>query len=164
MIRRPPRSTRVRSSAASDVYKRQCLTMYIREKICPRLRIPLRRMGLDFNSVHLRSLGFVSVAVASLWRQPVPVLGMRLYFHSSSGQFERKSRFENNRSGPVAELGHGPLATIDGLLQTLPPTITNALATPQRHRRPLPVPLASAGLSTREPNKMKDAVRVNLPV
>src|SRR5665811_87824 len=27
MIRRPPRSTRVRSSAASDVYKRQVLTM-----------------------------------------------------------------------------------------------------------------------------------------
>ena len=27
MIRRPPRSTRVRSSAASDVYKRQCLDL-----------------------------------------------------------------------------------------------------------------------------------------
>src|SRR5665811_1019835 len=32
MIRRPPRSTRVRSSAASDVYKRQVLNM--RERIC----------------------------------------------------------------------------------------------------------------------------------
>src|SRR5665811_1862540 len=29
MIRRPPRSTRVRSSAASDVYKRQLYTMSI---------------------------------------------------------------------------------------------------------------------------------------
>src|SRR5665811_1645683 len=28
MIRRPPRSTRVRSSAASDVYKRQVITMH----------------------------------------------------------------------------------------------------------------------------------------
>src|SRR5665811_1421671 len=32
MIRRPPRSTRVRSSAASDVYKRQLLTV-LKEKI-----------------------------------------------------------------------------------------------------------------------------------
>src|SRR5665811_2603203 len=29
MIRRPPRSTRVRSSAASDVYKRQCVTLAV---------------------------------------------------------------------------------------------------------------------------------------
>src|SRR5665254_22877 len=30
MIRRPPRSTRVRSSAASDVYKRQALSAHLR--------------------------------------------------------------------------------------------------------------------------------------
>src|SRR5665811_2624381 len=43
MIRRPPRSTRVRSSAASDVYKRQVVTPVIRARrlhvaICPMSR------------------------------------------------------------------------------------------------------------------------------
>src|SRR5665811_101111 len=33
MIRRPPRSTRVRSSAASDVYKRQALEIIARDKV-----------------------------------------------------------------------------------------------------------------------------------
>src|SRR5665811_2569358 len=32
MIRRPPRSTRVRSSAASDVYKRQGIQRVVRER------------------------------------------------------------------------------------------------------------------------------------
>src|SRR5665811_1393701 len=44
MIRRPPRSTRVRSSAASDVYKRQLIALRPR---------PLRKIVGD----HLRSLG-----------------------------------------------------------------------------------------------------------
>ncbi|WP_460379533.1 hypothetical protein, partial [Staphylococcus aureus] len=34
MIRRPPRSTRVRSSAASDVYKRQDCCRRISWKLC----------------------------------------------------------------------------------------------------------------------------------
>src|SRR5665811_345249 len=33
MVRRPPRSTRVRSSAASDVYKRQVLALTPEEKV-----------------------------------------------------------------------------------------------------------------------------------
>src|SRR5450756_2805100 len=35
MIRRPPRSTQSRSSAASDVYKRQVLTVVVPEDVAP---------------------------------------------------------------------------------------------------------------------------------
>src|SRR5678815_3865313 len=42
MIRRPPRSTLDRSSAASDVYKRQCLHQSLMSSVHSLLGLPLR--------------------------------------------------------------------------------------------------------------------------
>src|SRR5665811_439630 len=52
MIRRPPRSTRVRSSAASDVYKRQGkLKAY--ERLLERVIADAREAGITFGSLQL---------------------------------------------------------------------------------------------------------------
>src|SRR5665811_1700100 len=59
MIRRPPRSTRVRSSAASDVYKRQ--GVLLQPDVVPLLpRVPHERAGGNRSSVEvLRGLAAV---------------------------------------------------------------------------------------------------------
>src|SRR5665811_454974 len=58
MIRRPPRSTRVRSSAASDVYKRQ------------RWRKPVGRSPVQTN--HTRPSGNMGVSTEQYEGEPVP--------------------------------------------------------------------------------------------
>src|SRR5665811_836482 len=50
MIRRPPRSTRVRSSAASDVYKRQVQTVHHRQDGSP-FHVELRISTLTSGSI-----------------------------------------------------------------------------------------------------------------
>src|SRR5665811_1740826 len=54
MIRRPPRSTRVRSSAASDVYKRQ---VYMGTEDVERQKLNVFRMELLNATVHPVELG-----------------------------------------------------------------------------------------------------------
>ena len=58
MIRRPPRSTRVRSSAASDVYKRQSKSFKLAE------RATLRLEGSFTNAPNLTNLGDPNLNIA----------------------------------------------------------------------------------------------------
>ena len=82
MIRRPPRSTRVRSSAASDVYKRQHLEMLIFGLV---LSIALMALTANFIAKLLEKhnwLGYLGlaiiayVAVQMLWQGSAEVYQM----------------------------------------------------------------------------------------
>src|SRR5665254_1704 len=68
MIRRPPRSTRVRSSAASDVYKRQVLN-FSRFKIMATISTAVRRMGYELIRVfnHFKSLSRMTFLATSFF-------------------------------------------------------------------------------------------------
>src|SRR5665254_29233 len=68
MIRRPPRSTRVRSSAASDVYKRQGRWLYMKATIIPignskSIRIP-KAILEPVSYTHLRAPRLLSISYA----------------------------------------------------------------------------------------------------
>src|SRR5665254_13008 len=54
MIRRPPRSTRVRSSAASDVYKRQSVSIVEFEPpLVHQSPLRVKRRGLRLSLIHI---------------------------------------------------------------------------------------------------------------
>src|SRR5665811_1320552 len=78
MIRRPPRSTRVRSSAASDVYKRQ-VEAYDGD---PRTRLALRLIVLTFvRTSELRAARWSEFenldSENALWRIPAERMKMK---------------------------------------------------------------------------------------
>ena len=63
MIRRPPRSTLDRSSAASDVYKRQDQLGQLRRVLMPRLDIDLRHY--KYNNKKLTEMGAEDIVPVS---------------------------------------------------------------------------------------------------
>ena len=64
MIRRPPRSTQSRSSAASDVYKRQALAEYSAFVWMPLALLAFHKLADGFS---LRRLGAAGLAYGALW-------------------------------------------------------------------------------------------------
>ena len=76
MIRRPPRSTQSRSSAASDVYKRQRLKRLCRASLISRWRQKRLPCRSDF-----RTLKVINTSKKSLWIEASvsPVLWPRLH-------------------------------------------------------------------------------------
>src|SRR5665811_2277917 len=84
MIRRPPRSTRVRSSAASDVYKRQSLLKRAKE------------LGMDSLALtdHGAMYAAIDFYVAAKDLEMKPIIGVEAYLAPGS-RFDRKGRGED---------------------------------------------------------------------
>src|SRR5450756_387039 len=78
MIRRPPRSTQSRSSAASDVYKRQVLAAVIFNAIIIPLLIPLALHGVSYRPSSAVSLLKRNMFIYGLGGLALPFLGIKL--------------------------------------------------------------------------------------
>ena len=111
MIRRPPRSTRVRSSAASDVYKRQPLDRTCRHSMASYLPVPFRVRPRTRRRLPARATPQVEQARCARCSAHPIQQWLRLRLHSSAGaivvpqRIVRAAKTAANRSGPV----HPPL-------------------------------------------------------
>ena len=85
MIRRPPRSTRVRSSAASDVYKRQCPYQFDGGTLAVNVDV--------FKSVAAAKKGFTKVRDQTSGRTRLYGIGQQAFQGSDLTLVSRKDNF-----------------------------------------------------------------------
>src|SRR5450756_1172493 len=114
MIRRPPRSTQSRSSAASDVYKRQA--KYVVKILTGELRIGLRE-------------GLLEAAIAEAFDYPQPVVSMALMLTGDTGEtavLAREERLHEARLcllHPIKFMLASPSEDAAAIMSRLGPTV-----------------------------------------